>query len=202
MRTSIKRSLTGLLVVGALAFAAVGADARGGGGGGFHGGGGFSGGGFHGGGGFSGGGLAGGGFHGGGGLSGGGFHGGGGLAGGGLAGGGLSGRRRSRRRRSLKRRLIEWRLPWRRRLDSRRRRLPRNAAGLTLAARRLRSQQRSCIGPHSPARPPRLWRLWLVRRRVLRQQLLHSVLVEGGSRALHVLMWSAYRRRRCDLAPT
>ena len=53
MRPSIKRSLTGLLVAGALAFSGVGADARGGGGG--HGGsgmGGFTGivGGYHGGG--------------------------------------------------------------------------------------------------------------------------------------------------------
>ena len=51
MRTSIKRSLAGLLLVGALAFTAVGADALGGG----HGGGAFVGGG----GGFHGGGLAG-----------------------------------------------------------------------------------------------------------------------------------------------
>src|SRR5271169_1335735 len=65
MRPSIKPTLTGLLVVGALAFTAAGADARGGGGG-FHGGGGgFHGGGF-GGGGFHGGGFGGGGFHGGG----------------------------------------------------------------------------------------------------------------------------------------
>ena len=58
MRPSIKRSLTGLLVAGALAFSGVGADARGGGGG--HGGsgmGGFTGivGGYHGGGGLTGG---------------------------------------------------------------------------------------------------------------------------------------------------
>src|SRR5271163_894398 len=79
MRPSIKRSLTGLLMVGALAFTAVGADARGGGGGGGGGGaragggggGGFGGGGVHGGG-FGGGGFGGGGFHGGG-FGGGGF---------------------------------------------------------------------------------------------------------------------------------
>src|SRR5277367_6258959 len=58
MRPSIQRTLTGLLVVGALAFAAARADARGGGGGGFHGGGG----------GFHGGGFGGGGFHEGGGF--------------------------------------------------------------------------------------------------------------------------------------
>ena len=93
MRVSIKRSLEGLLIAGAVAFTAVGAvtpgEARGGGGrggGAFVGGGGFhgGGGGFHGGGGgFHGG---GGGFHGGG----GGFHGGGGGfargGGGGMAG--------------------------------------------------------------------------------------------------------------------
>ena len=79
MRPSIKRTLTGLLMVGALAFTAVGADARGGGGGGGGGGGrvGGGGGGFvGGGGGFGGGGFGGGGFHGGG-FGGGGFHGGG-----------------------------------------------------------------------------------------------------------------------------
>ena len=85
MRPSIKRSLTAILMAGALAFTAVGADARGGGGGG--GGGGFTvaavvvdGGGFTGGGGFGGhgGGFGGGGFHGGG------FHGGGGFQGGGF----------------------------------------------------------------------------------------------------------------------
>jgi hypothetical protein len=77
MRLSIKRTLTGLLIVGALAFTAVGADARGGGGGGHGGGGGggaFVGGGGFGGGGFGGGRGFGGGFHGGGGFrEGGGF---------------------------------------------------------------------------------------------------------------------------------
>jgi hypothetical protein len=63
MRPSIKRSLTGLLVAGALAFSGVGADARGGGGG--HGGSGMGG--------FTG--IVGG--HQGGGLTGGGFQGGG-----------------------------------------------------------------------------------------------------------------------------
>ena len=76
MRPSIKRTLTGLLMVGALAFTAVGADARGGGGGGGgHGGGGGGGAFVGGGGGFGGGGFGGGGFHGGG-FGGGGFHGG------------------------------------------------------------------------------------------------------------------------------
>ena len=79
MRLSIKRTLTGLLMVGALAFTAVGADARGGGGGGHGGGGGaFVGGGGFGGGGFGGGRGFGGGFHDGG-FGGGGFREGGGF---------------------------------------------------------------------------------------------------------------------------
>src|ERR1700691_5939296 len=67
MRTSIKRSLAGLLMVGALALTAVGADARGGGGGGGGGGAGGGGGGggaITGGGGGHGGSIGGGGFHG------------------------------------------------------------------------------------------------------------------------------------------
>ena len=76
MRPSIKRTLTGLLMVGALAFTAVGADARGGGGGGGgHGGGGGGGAFVGGGGGFGGGGFGSGGFHGGG-FGSGGLHGG------------------------------------------------------------------------------------------------------------------------------